>query len=32
MNTFILLVVCFWLPASALLAPIVGKCIKWGGR
>lgn len=32
MSTVILLVVCFWIPVSAALAPVVGKCIKWGGQ
>lgn len=30
MNTFVLLIVCFWLPVSAALAPVVGKSIRWG--
>lgn len=29
MNTFVLIVFCFWLPASVLAAPVVGKLIKW---
>ena len=32
MTTFILLVLIFWIPVSAAVAPLVGKCIAWCGR
>ena len=32
MNTTVLLIVCFWIPVSAAVAPLVGKCISWGVR
>lgn len=32
MTTFILLVLCFWIPVSVAAAPIVGKVIAWSAK
>ena len=32
MTFWLLLFLIFWIPAAAVLAPIVGKAIKWSTR